>query len=101
MGSATFFLAEYDTDQGLLVAVCDAECLGETYENGEVSLTVEEDFYGGEPADEETARVRLADADVANIVGEMAVELAIEAGYVDSEQVLDVGATRHAQLLRL
>jgi hypothetical protein len=38
---------------------------------------------------------------VANIVGEVAVELAIEAGFVDSEQVLEVGATRHAQLLRL
>jgi hypothetical protein len=101
MAEATFFLAEYDTEEGLLVAVCDAECLGETYENGEVSLTVEEDFYRGEPADEETTRMRLGEADVANIVGEVAVELAIEAGYVDADTVLDVGATRHAQLLRL
>jgi hypothetical protein len=94
-------VTEYDTDQGLLVAVCDRDILGDTFENGDVSLSVTEEFYGDEAVDRETARASLARADVANIVGDVAVDLAIEAGFVAEENVLEVGATRHAQLLRL
>jgi len=94
-------LAERDTDEGRLVAVCDSDILGETFEDGEVSLTVTEEFYGGEEADADAVRAALASADVANIVGTEAVGLAIEAGLVEEANVLEVDGTRHAQLLRL
>jgi hypothetical protein len=94
-------LTERQTDEGLLVAVCDSGLIGQTFEDGEVSLTVTEEFYGGEEADAETVVSALAAADVANIVGSEAVDLAVEHGIVDEAQVLDVGGTRHAQLLRL
>jgi hypothetical protein len=96
-----FLLSERDTDEGLLVAVCDAGILGDTFENGAVSLTVTEEFYGGDPADEEAVIASLRGAQVANVVGERAVEVAIAAGVVDAETVLDIGETRHAQLVRL
>jgi len=99
--AGSLLLTERDTDEGLLVAVCDAEILGETFENGSVSLTVNEEFYGGERADEETVVASLRAAQVANVVGERAVEVAIAAGVVDAEAVLEVGATRHAQLVRM
>ena len=35
-------LRERKTEQGLMVAVCDSDVLGETFENGEISLTVNE-----------------------------------------------------------
>lgn len=97
-------LRERDTPKGLLVSVCDTDCLGETYENGSVSLTVEEGFYGGEEAREvggEAVVASLSRASVANIVGEEAVGVAVDAGLVDEDSVLDVGETRHAQLLWL
>ncbi|MFB6154589.1 MAG: DUF424 domain-containing protein [Haloferacaceae archaeon] len=95
-------LRERETPEGLLVSVCDDDCLGETYENGDVSLTVTEEFYGGdeaELADSEAVVESLTRATVANIVGERAVDVAVEAGIVDENNVLDVGETRHAQLL--
>jgi hypothetical protein len=85
----------------LLVAVCDSGLVGETFEDGEVSLTVTEEFYGGEEADAETVTAALASADVANIVGTEAVALAVEAGLVAEANVLEVDGTRHAQMLRL
>jgi hypothetical protein len=97
-------LRERETPEGLLVSVCDPDCLGETYEEGEVSLSVTEEFYGGEEAervDPEAVVDSLTRATVANIVGERAVDVAVEAGIVDEERVLDVGDTRHAQLLWL
>lgn len=92
---------ERDTPEGLLVAVCDEECLGETYGDGEVSLTVTEEFYGGEERDREEVVDSLTRASVANLVGERCVTVAIEAGLVDEERVLDLGDTLHAQLLWL
>ncbi len=92
-------LTERETQKGRLVSVCDEDLIGETFENGDISLTVNEEFYDGEAADEEAVVESLARCSVANIVGTAAVELAIEHGFVEEENVLDVGETRHAQLL--
>jgi len=92
---------ERETPEGLLVAVCDEECLGETYGDGDVSLTVTEEFYGGEESDADDVVDSLTRASVANLVGEECVTVAIEAGLVDEERVLELGGARHAQLLWL
>jgi uncharacterized protein len=90
---------ERETPEGLLVAVCDADVLGERFEGDDVTLEVTEKFYGGDIADEATVVDSLARATVANIVGTRAVDLAIEKGFVDEANVLEVGDTKHAQLL--
>ncbi|QCC58717.1 DUF424 family protein [Natrinema thermotolerans] len=92
---------ERDTQEGLLVSVCDEDVLGETFEEGDLSLTVTEEFYGGDVVEEAAVVESLAQADVANIVGTRAVELAVEEGFIDEANVLEVGATLHAQLLRM
>ncbi len=95
-------LRERETPEGLLVSVCDHECLGETYVDEPVSLEVTEEFYGGKEAAEADSKAvvdGLQRADVANIVGEKAVSVAIEAGLVDEDRVLEVDGTLHAQLL--
>lgn len=94
-------LNERDTDEGLLVSVCDPDVLGETFEDGPVSLTVDEDFYDGETVDETAVVDSLARCTVANLVGKEAVNVAIEHGFVDEANVLDIEGTRHAQMLRM
>ena len=92
-------LNERETDEGLLVSVCDPDVMGETFENGPVSLTVEESFYDGDAVSEDEVVESLARCSVANIVGDESVGVAIEHGFVDEENVLDLDGTRHAQLL--
>lgn len=95
-------LRERQTDRGLLVSVCDADILGESFENGQVSLTVTESFYGGDDAEEVDADAMvegLRRASIANLVGDECIDAAVAAGLVDEETVIDVGGTRHAQLL--
>jgi len=97
-------LRERETPEGLLVSVCDTECLGERYVDEPVTLEVTEEFYGGPEATEvdgEAIVDGLQRADVANIVGENAVGVAIEAGLIDEDRVLEVDGTLHAQLLWL
>lgn len=92
---------ERQTQEGLLVAVCDEDVLGETFETDDISLTVTEEFYGGESVEESAVVDSLARATVANIVGTRAVELAVEEGFIDEANVLEVETTLHAQLLRM
>jgi len=92
-------LNERDTDEGLLVSVCDPDVLGETFEDGDVSLTVDPDFYDGERATEEEVVDSLGRCVTANIVGAESVALAVEHGFVAEENVLDIDGTRHAQLV--
>jgi hypothetical protein len=97
-------LRERETAEGTLVSVCDIDCLGETYEDGPVTLTVSEEFYGGDgavEADAEAVVAGLHRAQVANIVGTEAVGVAVEHNLVDEETVLEFEGTRHAQLLWL
>jgi hypothetical protein len=92
---------ERQTPKGLLVSVCDREVLGETFENGDVSITVNEEFYGGEEVDESAVESTLARASVGNLVGERSVSIAIEEGHVKEANVLDIDGTPHAQFLRM
>lgn len=97
-------LRERETPEGTLVSVCDDDCLGETYDNGRATITVTESFYGGDDAVEATAEevvAALQRAQVANIVGTEAVGVAVDAGLIDEETVLEFEETRHAQLLWL
>ncbi|MFB6069062.1 MAG: DUF424 domain-containing protein [Halobacterium sp.] len=94
-------LTERETERGLLVTVCDPDVLGETFETEAVEFTVNEEFYGGEEVEAAAVRESLARANVANLVGVDVVELAIEEGYVDEANVLDLEETLHAQFMRL
>ena len=94
-------LTERHTDRGLLVTVCDRDVLGETFEEDAVSLAVTEEFYGGDPVDPEAAVEALSRATIANLVGQATVELAVEEGFIDEENVLEVEETLHAQYLQL
>jgi hypothetical protein len=94
-------LAERDTDEGLLVSVCDGDVLGDTFEDGDVTLHVDPDFYEGREATEQEVVDSLARCTTANIVGEESVAVAVDNGFVDEETVLDVDGTRHAKLLWL
>lgn len=94
-------LNERETDEGLLVSVCDPDIMGETFEDGPVSITISEEFYGGESVSESEVVDSLARCSVANIVGAESVGVAVEHGFVEEGNVLDVDGTRHAQLLWL
>jgi len=103
LASDALLMRERTTPEGTLVSVCDAGLIGTTHEtaDGEVSLEVTESFYGGKAGDRDEAAEALADAQVANLVGDRAVTLAVEVGLVDPANVLDLDGTPHAQFMRL
>ena len=87
--------------RGVLVAICDSGLLGETFRQGKMKLEVNTEFYGGALCRIEKAMESLAEADIANLVGEATIEAAIERGLVDPEAVIYFGPTPHVQIVRL
>lgn len=92
-----FAAKEYRQGRETLFAVCDEECLGKHYQEGKLTLKVDEDFYDGRRIDPEGFRLALGRATVANFVGERAVGLAIELGFVGESNVIRIDGVPHAQ----
>lgn len=82
----------------VLVAVSDAGLVGRLFREGNMRLHVVPEFYGTEGADATEVVRQLAACTIANLVGVDVVTLAIQHGFVDPENVLDIEGVPHAQL---
>ena len=84
-----------------MVAICDCELLGKTFDEGMLSLTVDAAFFGEEVATEGDVARALAGASIANMVGERAVACAMESSYIDGKNVLRIDGVPTAQMVRM
>lgn len=94
---AMFAAKEYHQGKEVLFAACDEECLGEKYAEGRLRLEVDPDFYDGGRIERGEFEAAMRRATVANFVGEKAVELAVELGFIDRANVIRIQGIPHAQ----
>ncbi len=97
----TMYLKSYSVNNETIVAVCDAELLGRTLCQGELQLSVNEEFFKGSLASEHDVREALNDATIANLVGKRAVDCGIDSGIIDGEHVITIEGVPHAQMVVL
>ncbi len=83
-----------------VVTVCDSDLFGKRLREGKFKLEVKESFYEGDEASFEECLEALDEATIGNLVGSI-VEKAIEAGYVNPDNVLEIEGVSHAQFVRL
>lgn len=95
------YIKEYNSDSGLLVAVCDKDLVGKSFEEGELSLKISERFYKGEEATEGEVITSLQQATVANLVGKRAIQCAIDNNFIDEASVIFIDGVPHAQMVKL
>ena len=95
----TMYLKSYSVNKEILVAACDLELIGRTFREGELHLSVNEDFFKGHPADEDEVKKALEDATIANLVGEQSVACGIDSGIVDEHCVITIDGIPHAQMV--
>ena len=88
-------------EKSAIVAICDAGLPGETFRDGKRKLEVTPQFYGGTLCTIEHAMETLAQADIANLVGETTIQAAVNEGLVDPEAVIYFGKIPHVQMVRL
>jgi hypothetical protein len=92
------YIKIYETDESLLVTVCDSELIGKCVRERGLKLDIYEDFYKGQLADVEKVRLALSNATTANIVGKRSIEAALSCGAIDSDGIIVIGGIPHAQV---
>ncbi|MDW7731636.1 MAG: DUF424 family protein [Methanolobus sp.] len=95
------YLKIHRSGDSVIVAVCDRELIGKALKEGNISVTISEDFYKGDLVSEEEVRDTLSRAGNINIFGERSVSCAIDCGVVDKSGVRFINGVAHAQVFRI
>ncbi len=95
------YLKEYNFESGLLVAVCDKDLVGKSFEEGGLSLKITARFYKGEDATEGAVIASLQRATVANLVGKQAIKCALDNDFIEEASVIFIDGVPHAQMLKI
>jgi len=74
-----------------IVAICDSELLGKTFEQGEFQLDIKESFFKGEKVSEEKAIKILKEMSkedaTFNIIGKNSINAALKAGIISENGI--------------
>lgn len=84
-----------------ILAACDEDIIGMTFEGGGARITVSEKFYRGESVPREAFVERMKSVTIMNLVGEEVVSVAIAEGKVSPDCVMEIGGVKHAQVVLL
>ena len=85
----------------VLLAVCDAEILGKTLKDSNITFEVSEKFYKGYKTSVDEAIDLIEESTIVNLVGTNIVKRAVERGYVHPEAVIKICGIPHAQIVKI
>jgi hypothetical protein len=95
------YIKAYNYGSGLLVAICDKELVGKSFEEGGLFLSISEGFYKGEVATESDVVRSLKHATIANLVGKRAIKCALDNHFIEEVNIIFVEGVPHAQMVKL
>jgi len=87
--------------QQILLAACDADILGKTFQDSNIVFEVKEEFYKGFKTNIEEAVNLIEKSTIVNLAGTRIVKKAIERGYVHPEAVIKICGILHAQIIKM
>ena len=86
-----------------IVAICDEDLLGKSFEDGNKILDVKDNFFGGDKVDEQELASLLKDYATAdatfNIVGKQSTDLALKVGLISKEGIKQIQGIPFALVL--
>lgn len=94
-----FAVRNYQQGTQRLCAACDEGLLGKEYREDHVRLDVRETFFDGMRVERAALETMLRQCTLANVVGEEAVQVAVELGLVEAANVRRVEGVPHAQMI--
>ena len=94
------YLKVHQYRDNIIIAICDEELLGRTLREGNIVVTITEEFYKGDIVSESEAMDAVKRFSNINIFGKKAVSCAIECGAVNSDNVKIIDGVAHAQIFR-
>jgi len=92
---------KHDIGTKSVLAVCDKEHLGKSFEKGNLFFEVKEKFYGGEKINAKQLIELIKEADSINFFGNKCIEIAIKEGLISEGNVIIIAGVKHAQAYTL
>jgi hypothetical protein len=92
---------KHELEMKTILAVCDKEHLGKTFEEDELCFTASEKFYGGEKITEKELEKLLDECNSANLFGNKCVGIAIKKGLASEKSVKLIKGIKHVQIYRV
>ncbi|MCY3411171.1 MAG: DUF424 family protein [Candidatus Heimdallarchaeota archaeon] len=84
----SYFLKSYKNAHELLVAVCDKDILGRTFDHNGLKLNISDKFYGNDEYSEDEVLQELKRCTSANVFGRNICTLLIENGMIHPNTIL-------------
>jgi len=91
---------KHEIEYKTILAVCDKEHLGKTFEEEKICFTASTKFYSGEEVTENQLIQMFKEADSINLFGNKCVEIAIKEGLASEKGALKIKGIKHAQIFR-
>jgi hypothetical protein len=87
----------HELDHRIILAVCDKEHVGKTFEDGQICFTASVKFYQGEEVSEKELEEMFKEADSINLFGNKCVDIAIKKGFASEKSVKLICGIKHTQ----
>jgi len=84
-----------------LLAACDREIIGKTFNEGDLTLEVSEGFYRGDAADLSELEDLVKKASIVNLTGTRVVDEAVDKGLINKGNILTIEGIKHAQIIEI
>ncbi len=101
MDNNSIAIKVYNHNGEILLAACDEELLGKTFEEGELQLQVHVEFYDGFRIDDKDLIRQLGNSTIANLVGEHVIKCALDAGLISDDSIIRIQGIPHVQIFRM
>lgn len=87
----------HPTPNGKMLALCDSDLLGKRFEEGELQLDLESQFYKGEEVSDDELEKIIKGIYIINAVGETSIKFLISHDLIEESNVKKVADIPHAQ----
>ena len=93
------YLKIHSSGERKIIAICDENLIGKTFEEKDLQLQVSKRFYKGEIVNENKILEEIKDADYVNIVGKNSVDFAIKNNLILKSNIITIQKIPHAIII--
>ncbi len=91
----------HQIDLRTILAVCDKEHIGKTFEEGEICFKASERFYNGEEITEKQLLEMIKECDSGNFFGNKCVDILLKNDLVSEKSILKIKGIKHVQIYHM
>jgi len=93
------YLKIHSSGERKIIAICDEDLIGKTFEENDLQLQVSERFYKGEKTSESKILEEIKEADYVNIVGKNSINFGIKNKLILKSNIILIQKIPHTILI--